>query len=478
MSSVILFRPTYDARSRSTPAYPWALVYLAATLVERGVDVMILDEAANPKACDNLEQLLDEKRPVAVGVTSMTGEQIRHGLAFSARVRKHSKAAIVWGGVHPSLLPEQTLRHRYVDYVVVGEGEYAFADLVECVENKDDPSEIPGVFSVLGAKILGERQELFVDLAGLPALPFQLLDPEPYIQRRPDLDSERYFEICTSRGCPHHCGFCYIDNVHRGCWRGMEADAAVDQVKSLVSRFKLDCVLFREDNFFVQRKRVERIAQRLIDEKVGIRWAASCRVNYVANYTPEFLQLLKKSGCVQLTFGVESGSDRVLDFIGKGISVEQVLAAAAKLNEAGIRGTYHFMGGFPTEMMGEFLDTCRLIDKLMAIAPDIVVREMSVFAPYPGVALIPECMRLGYTEPANLEGWVEMDWANPRRPWLSEEQSRLISDAQFIIARLGHRSGVIRAWARSRWRKLLRSRKGIRLAERPAIEFLKRNLQP
>jgi len=94
------------------------------------------------------------------------------------------------------------------------------------------------------------------------------------------------------------------------------------------------------------------------------------------------------------------------------------------------------------------------------------------------VKLIPECMRLGYTEPANLEAWVDMDWANPRRPWLSEDQSRLSSDAQFIIARLGHPNGLIRAWARSRWRKLLRSRKGIHLAERPAIEFLKRNLQP
>lgn len=478
MSSVILFRPTYDARSRSTPAYPWALMYLAATLVERGVGVTILDEAANPKACDNLEQLLEEKHPVAVGISSMTGEQIKHGLAFAARVRKRSNAAIVWGGVHASLLPEQTLRHRYVDYVVVGEGEYAFADLIECIEGKDDPSEIPGVFSVLGANVHGERQELFVDLAGLPELPFHLLEPEPYIQRRPDLGAERYFEICTSRGCPHHCGFCYIDNVHRGCWRGMEADVAFERIKSLVSRFHLDCVLFREDNFFVQRKRVERIAQRLIEEEVGIRWAASCRVNYAANYAPEFLELLRKSGCVQLTFGVESGSDRVLDFIGKGITVEQVLTAATKLKNAGIRGTYHFMGGFPTEMTGEFLDTCRLIDKLMAISPDIVVREMSVFAPYPGVKLIPECKRLGYAEPENLEAWVGMDWTNPRRPWLTEAQSRLISDAQFIIARLGHPNGVIRAWARSRWRKLLRSTKGIHLAERPAIEFLKRNLQP
>ena len=88
MPSVILFRPVYDAHARSAPTYPWALIYLSAVLVERGVDVTIIDEPANRRACDNLEHVLEEMRPVAVGITAMTGEQIRHGLAFAARVRK------------------------------------------------------------------------------------------------------------------------------------------------------------------------------------------------------------------------------------------------------------------------------------------------------------------------------------------------------------------------------------------------------
>ncbi len=477
MPNVVLFRPCYDPNSRSKPTYPWALVYLSAMLVERGIGVTIIDEAAAPWTHEQIASLLKEKSPIAVGITSMTGEQIRHGLDFARLARKACKTAIVWGGVHPSLLPEQTVRHRLVDYVVVGEGEYAFADLVECLENNEDPNDLPGVYFVRGARILGSRQEMFVDLASLPELPYNLIDPEPYVCRRPDLGVERYFEVCTSRGCAHHCGFCYIDRVHRGCWRGIEADIAVERIKAVVKRFNLDCVLFREDNFFVQRRRVERIAQTLIDDNVNTKWAASCRINYAANYTREFLDLLKRSGCVQLTFGVESGSDRVLNFIRKDITVEQVLATAGKLKEVGIRGTYHFMGGFPTETTSEFLDTCRLIDQLMEIAPKSVVREMSIFAPYPGVGLIPECVRLGYKEPSNLEGWIDMDWVNPRRPWLSEEQSRLISDAQFLIARLAHRNPVVRAWARTRWKKMLRSKNGFRLRERPAIEFMKRNVQ-
>ena len=477
MPSVILFRPTYDPNSRSVPTYPWSLVYLAAVLVERGVDVAIIDEALAPNDRESLAKLLQTTRPVAVGITAMTGEQIRYGLEFARLVRGCCKAAIVWGGVHPSLLPEQTVRHRLVDYVVAGEGEYAFADLVECIDKNEDAGDIPGVYLARGAKVIGSRQEIFVDLASLPELPYHLADPERYICRRPDLGVERYFEICTSRGCPHHCGFCYIDSVHRSCWRGMGADAAVERIRSLVKRFNLDCVLFREDNFFVERKRVEQIAQRLIDDGTGVKWAASCRINYFANYSAEFIDLLKRSGCVQLTFGVESGSDRVLEFIGKGITAGQVLTAARKVKDSGIRGTYHFMGGFPNESVEEFLDTCRLIDKLMQIAPDTVVRELSVFAPYPGVGLIPECVKLGYREPAALEAWVDMDWDNPRRPWLTEEQSRLISDAQFLIARLGHQNLFIRSWVRSRWRQMLRRKRGIRLRERPVIEMMKRHLR-
>lgn len=477
MPSVILFRPIYDPQSRSTPAFPWALLYLASVLVKRGIDVSIIDEVCTPNCREHVTRLLREKKPIAVGISSMTGDQIRFGLEFARVVREESQAAIVWGGIHPSLLPEQTARHDLVDYVVAGEGEYAFADLVECLGKGSVPDGIPGVFAMRDGNVHGTRPTSYLDLAGLPEIPFELIDVEPYICRRPDIGSERYFEVCTSRGCPHKCGFCYIENVHGSCWRALEADVAVDHIKAMVKRFGLDCISFREDNFFVNRKRVEAIAQRLVNDRVGIKWAASCRINYFDRYTQEFVNLLRESGCILMTFGVESGSNRVLDFIQKGISVDMVHRVAEKVKTAGIRGTYHFMGGFPSETPAEFLDTCRLIDSLSHLGPEVIVREMSIFAPYPGVSLIPECVKLGYVEPNNLDAWIEMDWSNPRRPWLSAEQSSLISDAQFLIARLAHPNPAMRAWANARWRQLLGSSSGIRLWERPLIGAAKRFLR-
>jgi radical SAM superfamily enzyme YgiQ (UPF0313 family) len=131
MPSVILFRPAYDRHSRSIPVYPWALLYLASVLRERGVGVHIIDEAVAPDYGPSLDKLLDTEKPAVVGISSMTGDQIRYGLQFARRVREKSRAAIVWGGIHPSPLPEQTARHPLVDYAVAGEGEYVLAELVQ-----------------------------------------------------------------------------------------------------------------------------------------------------------------------------------------------------------------------------------------------------------------------------------------------------------------------------------------------------------
>lgn len=470
MAAIILFRPAYDRRSRSVPVFPWALMYLASVLRARGVDAHVIDEAVTPDYAPELDRLLEQARPVAVGISSMTGDQIRHGLEFARRVRAKSRAAIVWGGIHPSLLPEQTARHELVDYAVAGEGEFALAELVERLETGRDARGIPGVYDASG----GAPQNGHIDLARLPEIPYRLVDVEKYICARPDVGCRRYFEVCTSRGCPHHCGFCYIESVHGSRWRSLDAPAALDKIRAVVDRFGLDCVSFREDNFFVNRARVEAIARGLAEQGPRIKWAASCRINYFDKYDDEFIGLLKRSGCALLTFGVESGNDRVLEFVRKGITVEAVLRVAKRVQAAGIRGTYHFMGGFPSETPEEFIDTCRLIDRLRRLGPDVVVREMSIFAPYPGVGLIPECVGRGHTEPDGLEGWIEMDWTNPQRPWLSADQSRLISDAQFLIARLAHPNALVRRWANARWAQLLNRGPAMRLPERPAIEFLRR----
>ncbi len=474
MAHVLLFRPIYDPRQQWAPTFPWALLYLAAPLVERGIEVDVVDEPCMPDYQASVVKLLAEKRPVAVGVSSMTGEQIRYGLRFSRLVREHSDAAIVWGGIHPSLLPEQTVRHELVDYAVAGEGDAAFPELVQRLAAGKETTGIPGVFSMREGRVQGVRQDGFVDMASLPELPYHLIDVERYVQRRPELGCARLFEVCTSRGCPHHCGFCYVESVHSSCWRHLGAGVVVERIKDLVQRFELDGILFREDNFFVSRKRVEAIAQGLINEQVGIKWAGSCRVDYFANYSPEFIDLLKRSGCVLLTFGVESGSARVLELIRKEITIDVARETARKVCDSGIQGSYHFMAGLPSETEDEFLQTCRLMDDLLGMGRCVNVRDLAVFTPYPGLGLLPECRKLGYQEPESLEAWTGMDWTDPARPWLTPEQSRRIYNVQFVLPRLRHTNPLFRKWARVHWNQILEGKIGPTRLEHAAIATLRK----
>lgn len=476
MPLVLLFRPIYDPRTRSAPILPWALLFLAAELRRRGVDVAVIDEVCTPDYRAEAAAVL-ERGPVAVGITTMTCEQIRFGLRFARFVRDRSDAAIVWGGVHPTLRPEETVRHDLVDYVVAGEGERAFADLVERLA-KSAPPDVAGVFYSRDGEVVGTRQGGYLDLGALPDIPFDVVDVERYVHRRPDLDIERHFEVCTSRGCPHRCGFCYIESAHGRRWRALDADTTVARIKEVVERFGVDGVSFREDNFFVDQRRVEAIAQRLIDEQVGVKWAGSCRIDYFAKYEPAFVELLRRSGCALLTFGVESGSDRVLELVHKDITVDMAIETAKKVAAAGIRATFHFMAGFPTETTDEVIETCRLIERIRTIAPDAVIREMTVFAPYPGVGLVPLCIERGYREPDDLEEWAEMDWFSAERPWLTREQTRLIESAQFLIARLDHSNPLIRRYVNRRWHHLLNNVAPRPLPELPALRLAKRLIRP
>lgn len=477
MISTILFRPFYDPHSKSTPTAPWGLLYVAAPLVERGVDVTIIDEPVTKDYEQQVRQLLNEKKPVAVGISAMTGEQITYGLKFARFVRSVSDVPVVWGGIHPTLLPEQTLENEYVDYVVAGEGEYSYANLLECLHQGGDPSTVDGVWTIKDGKPAGSTPTQFIDLRTLPNIPYELVDVERYIRRRPDVGSERYFETITSRGCPHPCSFCYIDTVHNRRWRIMEPPVIVEKIKDLQRRFNVDTILFREDNFFVDRKRVEAFAKLLLKEKVKVQWSASCRIDYFYKYQPDFVDLIRDSGACLLTFGVESGNNRILRFIKKFITVDQILEVADKVNRHGMTGSYHFMTGFPTETEEEFLDTCRLIDKMLEIAPKMVARELAVYTPYPGLGLTDECVKLGYQLPAKLEDWTDLDWTNPERPWLTARQTRLIADAQWLIARLWHHNPLYRAWITRRWKQFIKSADNIRLIERPAITQLKKLVQ-
>lgn len=241
-------------------APPHAVLALSAYLESRGVPnpVVLLDQRTDPRWRETLARALRD-RPLLVGISSMTGTQLKHAVSIARAVRSLSPGTpLVLGGVHVSLLPEQTLRSEWFDLGVVGEGEVPLAALVEALGRAGAPdlAGVPGLARREGSAVVVNPPADLPDLDELPADRLAGVDVEPYVFRDASLPSDRELDVGeTSRGCPGRCGYCYNTVFHGGRWRGRSARAVVDLVRSHAERHRLKSLWLRDDNFFADPAR-------------------------------------------------------------------------------------------------------------------------------------------------------------------------------------------------------------------------------
>lgn len=375
---------------------PTSILPVAGMLDKHGYKVEIFD--ARLEDYHNL----DLRNVLAVGITCMTGRSIKHGIEICRYVKEMDKDIIViWGGIHASLLPEQTVSNPYVDIVVRGEGEIAMLELIKALE-KDKPLEgIRGIVYKRNGKTVTNPERPFMNLDDTVDLAYHLV-PKKYMEK---YKPEEGFFYPDSRGCPHRCAYCYNAVFCHSTWRSKSADKIIEELRWIEEKFNPKQILFMVDNFFVNKKRVHELATRIIEEGFDFEWSADVRTNYFDNYDVEFLKLLRESGCKMLHAGAESGSPRVLDFIKKDITTEQTVNAVKMLKEAGIGTTLFFVIGFPTETREETLETLNFMDKLERINPD-VKQIISVFSPYPGTMLFDLAVKeFNFRPPQSLDEW-------------------------------------------------------------------------
>jgi radical SAM superfamily enzyme YgiQ (UPF0313 family) len=299
----------------------------------------------------------------------MTGSQIKWGIEASKVVREISpEVPIVWGGLHATLLPEQTLECQYVDVVVMGEGETVFLDLVRALEGKKDLEEVKeGICFEKDGKPFSLPRRDFIDLNTLPEFSFDLVNIKPYInaaanvfvrgaRQLPVSDYTPNLPMITSRGCPHTCAYCYVNDFDLRKWRYLESETVIRKRRNLVEQFDLKAVYLLDDNFFVFRKRAEAICRAKLKDPVlkDIEiFNANCRYDDIAGYSPDLLRLIKEAGIRELRIGVEVGSDEELKRIMKQALSNQVIIANKKLRKLGVKPTYNFMVGLPEDTIEE-----------------------------------------------------------------------------------------------------------------------------
>jgi anaerobic magnesium-protoporphyrin IX monomethyl ester cyclase len=375
---------------------PLQLLFLSNALSEVGIPSHILD--LRLETADNV----DLNDVLFVGISTYSdGTMIAPALDFARKV-KTAKPLIplIWGGVHPSLMVEQTLQNPYVDIIVHGEGENTVKELALAIMEGSSLSPIQGIAYQEDGEIRLNPPREFIDMDTLNiALPYHLLDINKYI-RNP-------FSVHTSRGCPFKCGFCYNTAFNKLKWRCKSSEKVLDEIEYIVRKFRPEKISFiHEDEFFIKRKRVEEICEGLLKRGIKIGWESFCRLDNFAHFDDDFIKLLERSGCERLSFGAESGSQRILDFIEKGIKVEHILTATEKIAKSNIKQAVSFVSGFPTETFDDMVMTCNLIDELARINPKIWVTGIFYYTPFPGSPLFELVIRkYNYKPPGSLEEW-------------------------------------------------------------------------
>lgn len=395
---------------------PLSILTLAPYLLENGFSVKLIDQRVD---VDWKAQLLKqlENNPVCVGISSMSGPQIAHGLEISRVVKEYSgDIPVVWGGPHPTMLPEQTLQNQYIDIVVMGEGEETFAELVKAFYAKKDLDDIRGIYFKKNGESRFTGYRDLLDINTLPGIPYELIDVDNYILTH--VLGKKNLMIVPDRGCPRHCSFCSVPNFYRNKVRLADPRKILRHIQS-VKALGVNIIDIGSENFFPNKQRVEDFCNLVIKEGLDIELRAECRADFIANVDEELLQLMRRAGFIALQIGAESGSDKILKLLNKGINVEQILRVNERLKSVGIAGLYSFMIGFPGETLEDVAQTVNLAIRLTESNSLTRTYNLQTYKPFPGTALYETCIEYGFHQPQSLEEWagaldIEHKWFSPK----------------------------------------------------------------
>jgi anaerobic magnesium-protoporphyrin IX monomethyl ester cyclase len=438
---VVLIYPKTGLDLGSTVAPPFALLTIAAPLVKKGIRVKIIDQRVDKNWSQQLRTALKHK-PVCCGISTMTGTQIHFSIEVAKVIREESGdlVPIVWGGCHPTILPEQTLKSEYVDIVCVGEGDETFLELVEALQSKQPLAEVKGIAYLEGHKYVLTDERPLLDVETLLPTPWELVDVEAYIH--PDLylrESRRVLDVGqTSRGCPYRCGFCSSAAIRKRKWRKMSVDKSLAMIIDNVNRYNLDGIWLRDDEFYIDPKRATDICKGIIKAELNIAWYTSgTRISDLLRATDEQMEILKKSGAYVVKMGAESGSDRILEYIHKDQTVEQILTANQKCKKFGIKPAFSLMCGFPTETFAEINQTIDLFFRLQGENPEASCETIAQFTALPGTELYEIGLKMGLRPPDKLEDWADWlfhdtDYKGERLPWFNAKERRAIGNLNYL----------------------------------------------
>lgn len=367
---VLVNAPVTKVSPHSKLALPLGLAYIASVLRNEGRSVKAIDFNINGLNLQRVDSIVHRK-PSIVGISCHT-ETYLNALIIAKRIKEMDRnIKIVLGGPHVTILPEEALREDAVDFVVIGEGEATMAELAQfLIEGKGQVETIKGIGyrDEKGKVQINPRREL-LDPDTLP-YPARDLFPLEFYKEKWNISSAR-------GGCPFQCPFCSASFIWEGHRRPRSPESIIREIRLVFEKYGAKYTFFSEDLFTVNKKWVYTFLDLVKQLNYTINWGCATRVDCVDE---KLIADMAEAGCRAIQFGIESGSQRILDSV-KGITKEQVVKVITACQRAGIQAASSFMVPFPQDTKETIRETKEFIKELYDHGSQIY---LSYTSPYPG----------------------------------------------------------------------------------------------
>jgi magnesium-protoporphyrin IX monomethyl ester (oxidative) cyclase len=397
---------------------PLGLLYLASSIREKGHEVDLIDATV-----ERADRITDLKNDISIrGLTfseivdkvdeqtDLIGISNLFSLTFPVVIEliDNLKNAfpdikIVLGGAHPSALPKLCLEKSKADFIIIGEGELSFADLINCLENSASVDGIDGIaFEHNNEIVVNPKTNYIRDLDGLPFPARDLLNLEKYYSTHEAHGPSQgaWTPILSSRGCPFKCTFCTSKLWNRR-FRTRSAQNVVEEIEHCIEEYGITEFHFEDENMTLKNERVREMCRLIIDKGVKIKWQTPNGIR-AGDTACDTLDIMKQSGCCHITVAPESGSERVLkDIIHKEQDLESVTRIVKHASKIGLKTAAFFIIGLPGETIYDVKLSIKYASQLAVAGLDEV--GISLFIPLPGSELYDMLLK---------QGKLNNDWAS------------------------------------------------------------------
>lgn len=383
-------------------------------------EVVIIDGRLEKDPMSSIQGHL--KDAICFGATVLTGSPLKDALKISKSVKDLAPSLpIIWGGWHTSLFPKEVLNDTsFVDFTVQGQGEITFRDLLEALETNSNPASVDGIcYRMPDGTIQKNKGRVLTPMDDLAPVDYSLIDVEAYFA----LKKRRQLDYISSTGCFFRCTFCADPFVFNRSFTAISAERVGAELATLYEKYRFEDLNFQDETFFTYPKRIEAIANELIERNVTISWAATMRADQGYRMTDEQFSKCVQSGMRRVLIGVESGSQEMMDWLAKDIKMEHVLFCAERCKTFGVSVIFPFIVGFPGESDKSIVATKRLIKQLRKMSRSFDT-PVFYFKPYPGSKITEDVVKEGYQLPESTSEWADFDYIGSKGPWVSEQKYR------------------------------------------------------